>query len=176
MNIGDMNTVKTQKLGWLEPNDRFEIPSLTDTMRNLKVISTNASSTNIEGERRNGPNDLWQHFRFPISNDVNVVLVEKGAPLLKTEKPNKKSMNTQEQTTEANMPRRRGRPSKQGKSLNELTGVSGEFTVKDIVEKNDIKEYEAHNLVRSAVKSGKLQVVKEISGGRGKPKKVYRLA
>jgi predicted ArsR family transcriptional regulator len=74
------------------------------------------------------------------------------------------------------LPRRRGRPSKQGKSLNELAGVSGEFTVKDIVEKNDIKEYEAHNLVRSAVKSGKLQVVKEISGGRGKPKKVYRLA
>jgi len=170
-----MSTIKTQKLGWLESGDRFEIPSLVDTMRNLKVISTNASSTNVEGERRNGPNDLWQHFRFPISNDVNVALVEKGAPLIKTDKP-KKSMNTQEQNTEAEAPRRRGRPSKQGKSLNELAGVSGEFTVKDIVEKNDIKEYEAHNLVRSAVKSGKLKVVKEISGGRGKPKKVYRLA
>jgi hypothetical protein len=170
-----MSTTKTQKLGWLESGDRFEIPSLIDTMRNLKVISTNASSTNVEGERRNGPNDLWQHFRFPISNDVNVSLVEKGAPLIKTDKL-KKSMNTQEQNTEAEAPRRRGRPSKQGKSLNELAGVSGEFTVKDIVEKNDIKEYEAHNLVRSAVKSGKVKIVKEISGGRGKPKKVYRLA
>jgi hypothetical protein len=171
-----MSTTKTQKLGWLESGDRFEIPSLVDTMRNLKVISTNASSTNVEGERRNGPNDLWQHFRFPISNDVNVSLVEKGEPLVKTERPNKKFMSTQENNTEAEAPRRRGRPSKQGKSLNELAGVSGEFTVKDIVEKNDIKEYEAHNLVRSAVKSGKLKVVKEISGGRGKPKKVYRLA
>ena len=172
-----MSITKTQKLGWLESNDRFEIPSLSDTMRNLKVISTNASSTNVEGERRNNVNDPWQHFRFPISNDVNVVLLEKGAPLIKTEKTNKKSMNTQEQATaETGAPRRRGRPSKQGKSLNELLGTNGEFTVKDIVEKNDIKEYEAHNLVRSAVKSGKLQVVKEISGGRGKPKKVYRLA
>jgi hypothetical protein len=171
-----MSTIKTQKLGWLESDDRFEIPSLADTMRNLRVISTNASSTNVEGERRNSINDIWQHFRFPISNDVNVVLLEKGAPKVKTEKPTKKNMNTQEQNTEADTPRRRGRPSKQGKSLNELAGIVGEFTVKDIVEKNNIKEYEAHNLVRSAVKSGKLQVVKEISGGRGKPKKVYRLA
>jgi hypothetical protein len=170
------STIKTQKLGWLESGDRFEIPSLSETMRNLKVISTNPSSTNVEGERRNSVNDLWQHFRFPISNDVNVSLVEKNAPTIKTEKPKNKSMNTQEQNTEAEAPRRRGRPSKQGKALNELAGVSGEFTVKDIVEKNDIKEYEAHNLVRSAVKSGKLTVVKEISGGRGKPKKVYRLA
>lgn len=167
---------KMYKLGWLEGGDRFEIPSLSDTMRNLTVIGTNASSTNIEGERRNSINDPWQHFRFPISNDVTVVLLDKGAPKLKNENKGTKSMNTQEQNTEAELPRRRGRPSKQGKSLNELAGVSGEFTVKDIVEKNDIKEYEAHNLVRSAVKSGKLQVVKEISGGRGKPKKVYRLA
>lgn len=171
-----MSTIKTQKLGWLESDDRFEIPSLKDMMRNLKVISTNASSTNVEGERRHSINDPWQHFRFPISNDVNVVLVDKGEPRIKTEKINKKDMDTQEQNTGTDAPRRRGRPSKQGKALNELTGTSGEFTVKDIVEKNDIKEYEAHNLVRSAVKSGKLQVVKEISGGRGKPKKVYRLS
>lgn len=173
-----MSNTKTQKLGWLEPNDRFDIPSLSDTMRNLKVISTNASSTNVEGERRNSINDIWQHFRFPISNDVNVVILEKGAPMVKTEKISKKSMNnTQEQqANEQPAPRRRGRPSKQGRSLNQLAGTNGEFTVKDIVEKNDIKEYEAHNLVRSAVKSGNLTVVKEISGGRGKPKKVYRLA
>ena len=91
-----MSTTKTQKLGWLESGDRFEIPSLVDTMRNLKVISTNASSTNVEGERRNGPNDLWQHFRFPISNDVNVSLVEKGAPLVKTERTSKKSIPRKE--------------------------------------------------------------------------------
>jgi hypothetical protein len=167
---------KTHKLGWLEAGDRFDIPSLSDTMRNLKVIGTNASSTNVEGERRHSINEPWHHFRFPISNDVNVLIVGKNEPKLKTEKTNKKDMNTQEQNTGTDAPRRRGRPSKQGKALNELTGTSGEFTVKDIVEKNNIKEYEAHNLVRSAVKCGKLEVVKEISGGRGKPKKVYRLA
>ena len=81
--------IKTQKLGWLESGDRFEIPSLSETMRNLRVISTNASSTNVEGERRNGINDPWVHFRFPISNDVNVALLEKSAPMIKSEKINK---------------------------------------------------------------------------------------
>lgn len=171
-----MNSTKTHKLGWLEANDRFEIPSLVDTMRNLKVISTNDSSTNVEGERRDSINDVWRHFRFPISNDVNVFLVEKGAPLIK-DNIKQKNMNTteQEQTASDLSPRRRGRPSKQVKALSELTGTNGEFTVKDIVDKNDIKEYEAHNLVRSAIKSGKLKVVKEIAGGRGKPKKVYKM-
>lgn len=167
---------RTQKLGWLEAGDRFEIPSLSDTMRNLKVISTNPSSTNVEGERRNSINDDWQHFRFPISNDVNVAILDKDSPKTKTEKINKKNMNTEEQNTESEAPRRRGRPSKQSKPLNELVGTNAEFTVKDIMEKNGLKEYEAHNIVRSGVKSGKLRVVKEISGGRGKPKKVYRLA
>jgi hypothetical protein len=31
-------------------------------------------------------------------------------------------------------------------------------------------------LIRSAVQSGKVNVVKELVGGRGKPRKVYRLA
>jgi hypothetical protein len=57
-----------------------------------------------------------------------------------------------------------------------MSGTSGEFTVNDIVSKNGVKEYQAHNLVRSALKQGKVTVVKEISGGRGKPRKVYRLA
>lgn len=165
---------KTLKLGWLEGGDRFEIPSLSETMRNLTVISTNESSTNVEGEKRDSIHDTWKHFRFPISNDVNVLLLEKGAPKL-SNKPESKILNKPE-STEQSAPRRRGRPAKRSTSLSELDGVKGDFTVKELTEKNDIKEYEAHNLVRSAVKSGKLKIVKEISGGRGKPKKVYRLA
>lgn len=166
---------KTLKLGWLEGGDRFEIPSLSETMRNLTVISTNDSSTNVEGEKRDSINDSWKHFRFPISNDVNVLLVAKGAPKTSDKPKIQKNMDTNATDTQDNAPRRRGRPSKHNTALSDLTGTNGEFTVKELVEKNDIKEYEAHNIVRSAVKNGKLQVVKEISGGRGKPKKVYRL-
>jgi hypothetical protein len=173
------NTQKTQKLGWLEPEDSFEIPSLKELMRNLRVISTNESSTSVQGERRDSVTDDWKSFRFPISNDVNVVIVEKSSkestrePKL-SQKTENKNMNTE--NAENVSPRRRGRPSKHTKPLNELGGTSGEFTVNDIVSKNDIKEYEAHNLVRSALKQGKVTIVKEISGGRGKPKKVYRLS
>jgi hypothetical protein len=173
------NTQKTQKLGWLESDDSFEIPSLKDLMRNLRVISTNESSTFVQGERRDSITDDWKNFRFPISNDVNVIMVEKSTKesireSKLSQKTENKNMNTE--NIENTPPRRRGRPSKHVKPLNELGGTSGEFTVNDIVSKNDIKEYEAHNLVRSALKQGKITVVKEISGGRGKPKKVYRLS
>ena len=168
----------TYKLSNFEPGDRFEIPSVKETMRNLVVISTNISSTLVEGERRESVNDIWKAFRFPISNDVNAVLVQKNAPKIKEEK--KKNMNTEAENAqdeqESPTARRRGRPAKQGKPLNELGGTKGEFTVKDLVEKNGLKEYDAHNLVRSAVKQGKVKVVREVSGGRGKPRKVYCLA
>jgi hypothetical protein len=169
---------QTYKLGWLTADDRFEIPSLNETMRNLKVISTNASSTNVEGERRDNIHSEWKSFRYPISNDVNVVLVEKGSPKIRSNSKNLENPMKQENTqeNESTTPRRRGRPAKINKPLNELGGTSGEFTVQDIVNQNGIKEYEAHNIVRSALKQGAVRVVKEISGGRGKPRKVYRLA
>ena len=165
---------RTYKLGNFECGDRFEIPSVKETMRNLVVISTNISSTLVEGERRESVNDIWKAFRFPISNDVNAVLVQKNAPKIKEEK--KKNMNTEaENEQEVPTARRRGRPAKQGKPLNELGGTKGEFTVKDLVTKNDLKEYDAHNMVRSAMKNGSIKVVREVSGGRGKPRKVYCL-
>ena len=171
-----MTTVKEQrtyKLSNFETGDRFEIPSVTETMRNLVVISSNISSTLVEGERRDTISDTWKPFRFPISNDVNAVLVTKGEPKIKDSvKTNATDSTTQTEPTEA---RRRGRPAKQSKPLNELGGTKGEFTVKDLVAKNDLKEYDAHNLVRSAIKNGSIKVVREESGGRGKPRKVYCL-
>ena len=167
-----MSKPKTLQLSWLEPGDRFEIPSISDTMRNLRVISTNESSTSVEGERRNSINDAWAPFRFPIANTVSVVLVEKDAPKITDFKKEPKAV----ESTNADSPvKRRGRPAKQSVSLSQLGGTSGDFTVRDLVEKNGLKEYDAHNLVRSAVKQGKAKVVREESGGRGKPRKVYRL-
>jgi hypothetical protein len=169
------NTEKTQKLGWLQAGDTFEIPSLKDLMRNLKVLSTNESSTSVQGDRRDSVNDEWRSFRFPISNDVNVIVVERN-PIKETVDENGSKKIEEKQVETKATKRGRGRPSNHVKSLNEMSGTSGEFTVNDIVSKNGVKEYQAHNLVRSALKQGKVTVVKEISGGRGKPRKVYRLA
>jgi hypothetical protein len=100
-------------------------------------------------------------------------LVAKGAPKIKdSDKTQKEDSAIQQEPTEA---RRRGRPAKQSKPLNELGGTKGEFTVRDLVAKNDLKEYDAHNLVRSAIKNGLIKIIREESGGRGKPRKVYSL-
>jgi hypothetical protein len=110
-----------------------------------------------------------------VSNGVMVEIVDQFEKNLMEE--NKQNATaTAEQTGEPAAPKRRGRPSKAKLAFNQLKGVDGEFTVRDVVEKNDIKEYEVHNLIRSAVQSGKVSVVKELVGGRGKPRKVYRLA
>jgi hypothetical protein len=110
-----------------------------------------------------------------ISNGVMVDVVEEfEKDLMEENKQNATATAGQNEASAA--PKRRGRPSKAKLAFNQLKGVDGEFTVKDVVEKNDIREYEVHNLIRSAVQSGKVEVVKELIGGRGKPRKVYRLA
>lgn len=158
----------------LQLGDKFQIPSVRDTMRDMKFISTTDTGTMIEGFKRDSVSDNWRPFRMCVSNGVMVELVEefKDNPM---EENKKNATASAEQNATPAAPRRRGRPSKAKLAFNQLKGVDGEFTVKDVVAKNDIREYEVHNLIRSAIQGGKVQVVKELIGGRGKPRKVYRL-
>ena len=159
----------------LQRGDKFQIPSVRDTMRDMKFISTTETSSLIEGYKRDSIDDNWKPFRMHVSNGVMVEVVDQFEKNLMEE--NKQNATAKaEQTVTPAAPKRRGRPSKAKLAFNQLKGVDGEFTVKDVVEKNDIKEYEVHNLIRSAVQGGTVQVVKELVGGRGKPRKVYRLA
>lgn len=159
----------------LRLGDKFQIPSVRDTMRDMKFISTTDTSTLIEGYKRDSINDNWRPFRMQVSNGIMVELVEEFEknPM---EENKQNATATAEQNATPAAPKRRGRPSKAKLAFNQLKGVEGEFTVKDVVANNDIREYEVHNLIRSAVQSGKVQIVKELIGGRGKPRKVYRLA
>lgn len=159
----------------LQRGDKFQIPSVHDTMRDMKFIATTDTSSLIEGYKRNAIDDTWKPFRMHVSNGVMVEVVDEFEKNLMEE--NKQNATaTAEQIGTPAAPRRRGRPSKAKLAFNQLKGVDGEFTVRDVVENNDIKEYEVHNLIRSAVQGGTVQVVKELVGGRGKPRKVYRLA
>lgn len=168
------NDSKLVHINNLRCGDKFQIPSVKDTMRDMKFISATETSSFIEGYRRDTINDSWKPFRYHVSNGIMVELVENFEKDLMENTNN--ATATAEQTGTPAAPKRRGRPSKAKLAFNQLKGVDGEFTVKDVVEHNNIKEYEVHNLIRSAVQSGKVRVVKELVGGRGKPRKVYRLA
>ena len=170
----DKNT-KLVHINNLQRGDKFQIPSVRDTMRDMKFISTTETSSLIEGYKRDSIDEAWRPFRMHVSNGVMVELVEQFEKDLMEENKQKATASAEQNEASA-APKRRGRPSKAKLAFNQLKGVDGEFTVKDVVEKNDIREYEVHNLIRSAVQSGSVRVVKELVGGRGKPRKVYRLA
>lgn len=170
----DKNT-KLTHINNLQRGDKFQIPSVRDTMRDMKFISTTETSSLIEGYKRDSIDEAWRPFRMHVSNGVMVELVDQFEKDLMEENKQKATASAEQHEASA-APKRRGRPSKAKLAFNQLKGVDGEFTVKDVVEKNDIREYEVHNLIRSAVQSGSVRVVKELVGGRGKPRKVYRLA
>lgn len=152
----------------LNEGDLFQIPLLTATMRNMRFLSTNYSGTLIEGEKRDGINDPWKRFKYAIANKVRVDVVtafELDGPAVELV-----------DGVEVPAKRKRGRPRKTRMILSKLKGVGSEFTVKDVVESNNLKGYEAQNLVRSALNNGQIKVVREVTGGRGKPRKVYRLS
>lgn len=164
------------RVNFLRAGDKFQIPSVRDTMRNMTFICSSTSSTLIEGQKRDSINDQWKSFRYHIANGVMVKVVAEFEKEV-MEETNNATANAEQVTGSVTpTPKRRGRPSKAKLAFNQLKGVGGEFTVKDVVNNNDIKEYQVHNLIRSAVQSGKVRVVKELIGGRGKPRKVYRLA
>ena len=158
---------KMVRVDMLREGTRFEIPSLNKTMKNMRLVSVSDCSSLIEGQRRDMTAEPWKPFRYHISN---AVLVQPISDEVFNETP---SDNTVNNTT---IPKKgRGRPPKKKVVFKNLSGLDGNFTVSSLIESNDLKEYEAHNLVKSALSSGTIQQVGEVKGGRGKPKKVYKL-
>ena len=149
-------------------------------MRNMKFISSTDTSSLIEGYRRDSIHDNWRSFRIHVSNSIMVEVVDNFDETNLMEENKQKVTATAEPQKQAASPsapkRGRGRPRKTQVAFNQLKGIEGDFTVKDVVQSNGLKEYEAHNKLRSALQAGEITVVKEITGGRGKPRKVYRLA
>lgn len=60
----------------LRPGDKFQIPSVQDTMRDMTVISSNHKSTLINGFKRNTVRDKWRPFRMRVSNGIVVHCVD----------------------------------------------------------------------------------------------------
>jgi hypothetical protein len=155
------------RVEFLKPGEKFEIPQLSETMRNMKMVSTSECSSLVEGQKREFKDDGWKPFRYHISNSVMVKPVENFT--LEINENNKQK--PMEQPKEK---RGRGRPKKDKINLASMKGVDGEFTSSDLVALNQIKPYEAHNAIHSALKDGHIILASEKKGGRGKPQKVYK--
>jgi hypothetical protein len=154
----------------LREGTKFEIPSLQDNMRNMRLISVSDCSSLIEGQKRDLSDEPWKPFRYHVSNSVMVQVANSS-----DFEPADISQTKVEAATER--PKRgRGRPSKDKAVFKNLQGIQEEsFTVKNIIAKNNLKEYEAHLLIKQAVLNGDITQVAVKTGGRGKPQKVYKL-
>jgi hypothetical protein len=65
--------MKTTQLQNLNEGDRFEIPSVKDTMKNLVVLRNSQCSVLVRGEKRESVNDSWTPFRYSLAPTTNVV-------------------------------------------------------------------------------------------------------
>ena len=128
----DTNT-KLTHINNLQRGDKFQIPSVRDTMRDMKFISTTETSSLIEGYKRDSVDESWRPFRMHVSNGVMVEVISEFDKDLMEE--NKQKATATAAQNEGSAPKRRGRPSKAKLAFNQLKGVDGEFTVKDVVEK-----------------------------------------
>jgi hypothetical protein len=165
---------KTQRLcrvEFLKPGERFEVPSLKETMRNLKLVSSSDCSSLVEGQRRDSTSEEWKPFRYHITNSLIVQPVSTEMPPPVIEKDSIINNNMEQQTEK----RGRGRPRKEKTPFMSLKGIDNEFTTSDLVQLNNIKPHEAHQAISAALQDGKIVQTRENKGKRGKPQKVYRL-
>jgi len=165
------NNTSLCKIEYLKPGEKFEIPGLSDTMRNMKMIRSSDCSSLIEGQRRDSKSDDWKPFRYPIANSVMVKVVNEFS----MESNNNTNKQQQKNMQENKVKRGRGRPKKDKISLAEMKGIDGEFTVNDLVKVNQIKPHQAHIAIKSAIMNGQVKQSSERKSGRGKPQKVYKL-
>lgn len=165
----EKNKKKLVKIEMLRHGEHFEIPSLCETMRRMKVVLVSDCSTLIEGQKRDSIKDEWKPFRYHVANSVLVEVCDSFAEERTDATAN---VDTEAEPKQKN---RRGRPSKEVALLKSLKGISKDFTKKDLVELNKLKEHEVHKIVTTSIKNKEIKEVSQIKSGRGKPAKVYRV-
>lgn len=166
----EKNKKKLVRIEMLRPGEHFEIPSLCETMRRMKVVLVSDCSTLIEGQKRDSLKDEWKPFRYHISNSVLVEVCDSFAE----QKKNDDTANEGTET-EPKQKNRRGRPSKDFANLKSLKGIGKDFTKKELANLNNLKDHEVHKIVTKSIKNKEIKEVSQIKSGRGKPAKVYRV-
>jgi hypothetical protein len=166
-----INKTKMYRIDMLNEGTRFEMPSLKNTMKNLRLISTSDCSSLIEGLKRDSESEPWKPFRYHISNSVMVFPASEEE--VNQEYNSEKAVK--DQNVNNTMKRGRGRPKKSKPVFKNLIGTETCFSVKQISENNNLKDYEANSLIKEAISLGLVEEVGEQKAGRGKPRKIYKL-
>jgi hypothetical protein len=179
---------KTIPVITLQEGSNFQIPSLGDILKDLTVVSSNASAALVTGkklkskETNDDGNEIehWVDFRDYISAGTQVVVDYERAEKLpkmdkaaKTTKATKAGRPGEEDQQEAKVEGKRGR-----RRLYDIVEIpTGEdFKVKDLAARLNVPPFVVHNELMKLKKAGRNVVtVSEIKGGRGKPTKVFRL-
>lgn len=177
-------------LSSLRDGDRFEIPTLIGTMRNMRVIRAGTGSILVSGSKRDDSdkdNAGWKSFEYCISTSTPVVylppdVMETGCEEIKDfqisepviNKPEKKVVAVTEDVVPV-VKRSRGRPSK---NL-EIKFPKEDWTVADVAKLNNCKGYDVVNAIKRLTESGQLSLMEigqRKTGTKGKPSKVFRMA
>lgn len=171
----------TCNLQSLQDGDRFEIPSLKDTMRNLTVVRVGTGSVVIKGDKREGPtSEDWKSFEYAVSCSTPVVFLGKSgdvvADTVKGDEPAVVKAVKVAKDAEPAVKNRRGRPSKNVA----LAFPAGDFTVGDVATLNGVEKYDVTNYLKKLAAEGNALNLVEVgsrkTGSKGKPSKVFRLA
>jgi hypothetical protein len=180
-----ITAIKTIPVITLQEGSNFQIPSLKDILKDLTVVSSNASAALVTGKKLKSKEtndegqevEHWVDFRDYISAGTQVVVdydrKEKPAKAIKAVKAGRPAEGGEEEEEETKVAGKRGR-----KRLYDAVEIpTGEdFKVKDLAARLNVPPFVVHNELMKLKKSGRNVVtVAEIKGGRGKPTKVFRL-
>lgn len=154
------------QVGSLSIGESFEIPSLSETMKNLVVLRKSPGAAYIEGQIKNSITDSFSLKKDYIS--LSVMVAPSNKPLINISRNNEGVLSTSQ--TEGK--RARGR-----KSAN-LEFPKGKFTIAKVAEANKVSTTCVYLKVIEKMKAKEIVIVgsERKEGQRGKPTTIYQLS
>lgn len=138
-------------IGSLPNGTRVSISKLEHVFKDIVVVNANSSGTTIKGLMNDGEKFVPIHSNFVISNATPVEVEQKI----------NQSMSEENIQVSSH---------KRGRKIIPLQIPKGEFDIVTLASLNNIS---APNAYARLLKYHNPKVVREVSGGRGKPKKIY---
>ncbi len=161
----------------LNVGERFIIPELKDTMRNLKVERVSECATYVSGSCKESIDGPWKPFRNAISNSVEVIVDTSEIPVEIIEVIAERDEMNETEIVPVTNEATSNEPKRKGKKRMEVEVVvpDTKFTMKEIAELSNISPSLAYIRVQELIKAGKVEVVerKKSESGRGKPLSIY---
>ena len=164
--------MKTQFIGNLRVGDIVQVPSLKDTMRNLKITRISDCSTSVSGQMKEGFDAPWRSFSHNISNATEVIIDTN--PMLKNEIISNELIEIGGVKVEKT-PKIKKVGGKRGRKKQEinLTIPKTNFTIKNIAESHRITPSLAYLRVMEEVKLGNVKIKTQGKRGRGGSPTIY---